>query len=398
MAGRALRSVVTLYRDAFAGLPAVTWLLCVAAFLNRCGSMVVPFLGLYAKNEFQFDPEQAGALLSSYGGGAFAGSWLGGWLTDRVGPIRAQVMALGASGTWMLAMIAVRGEAALFGAVFVLGVLNDAFRPGSITAVAVSVPPELRRKALSLNRLALNLGWAFGPPLGGLLTSIDFAWMFVADGATCLLAAGFLAARFYRWRPQTAPREPLGWTLPYRDRHLMWLMAANLLVLVAFMQYFTTGSRVFEDAGFTRQQIGLFLAVNPVMITLFEMAVVQLLRGHRAVPVIAIGSAIVGAGHLFLLLPGGAVPIVLAMAVIAGGELLQMPMLGAHVNDIAPAHARGAYNGVYGMCFCAALVLAPLAGGHVYEHHGSHALWWSCCALGAIAAVLFATAPPARPR
>ncbi len=393
-----LRAVRQLYRDAFAGLPAVTWLLCLAAFLNRCGSMVVPFLGLYAKNEFAFDPQQAGALLSVYGGGAFAGSWLGGWVTDRVGPVRAQVLALGASGTWMLAMIGVRGEALLFAAVFVLGLLNDAFRPGSITAVAVSVPPELRRKALSLNRLALNLGWACGPTLGGFLTEIDFAWMFVADGATCLLAAAFLALRFGKWQPATAPREPLGWTLPYRDPHLAWLMAANLLVLVAFMQYFTTGSRVFEDEGWTRAQIGFFLAVNPIMITLFEMAVVQLLRGHRALPVIALGSAIVGVGYLCMLLPWGAASIVLAMAVVAGGELLQMPMLGAHVNDIAPPHARGAYNGAYGMCFCAALVVAPIAGGHVYKHHGVEVLWWSCCGLGLLAAALFATAPPPRAR
>jgi hypothetical protein len=44
-----LAGIVATYRDAFGGLPRLTWLLCVAAFLNRCGSMVVPFLGLYAK-------------------------------------------------------------------------------------------------------------------------------------------------------------------------------------------------------------------------------------------------------------------------------------------------------------------------------------------------------------
>jgi predicted MFS family arabinose efflux permease len=396
MAGGTLRGITQLYRDAFAGLPAVTWLLCLAAFLNRCGSMVVPFLGLYAKNEFAFDPEQAGALLSVYGAGALAGSLLGGWLADRAGPVRSQVVSLAASGVWMLAMIAVDGEGLLFGSVFGLGVLNDAFRPGSITAVAVSVPPELRRKALSLNRLALNLGWACGPTLGGFLTEIDFAWMFVADGATCLLAAGFLAVRFTDWHPPTPAREPRAWTLPFRDGHFLWLMTANLIVLVAFMQYFTTGSRVFEDHGYSRRQIGVFLAINPVMITLFEMATVQLLRGHRALPVVAAGAAVVGLGYLCMLLPWGAAAIALAMAAVAAGELLQMPLLGAHVNEVAPPHARGAYNGAYSMCFCLALLLAPIAGGHVYKHHGAEALWWSCAALGVVSAAMFLRAPPPR--
>jgi predicted MFS family arabinose efflux permease len=395
MAGGPFGSLAALYRDAFAGLPRLTWLLCTAAFLNRCGSMVVPFLNLYSEQEFGFDPEQAGVLLSTYGAGAFVGSWLGGWLTDRFGPIRAQVWTLGSSGLWMLAMIAVRDPAALFVSVFVLGVLNDAFRPGSITAVAFSAPPAQQRKALALNRLALNLGWSFGPAIGGLLTAIDFRWMFVADGATCLIAAAFLAARFWSWRPDVPPRARLGWSLPFRDRHFLWLMTANLVVLLGFMQYFTTGSRVFKDDGYSKRQIGMFLAVNPIMITLFEMTTVHLLRRHRALPIVAAGSAVIGLGYLCMFLPWGAGAVVVAMVAVAIGELLQMPLLGAHVNDHAPAYARGAYNGAYGMTFCLALLLAPVLGGWLYAQHGAAALWWSCAGLGVVGAALFATAPKA---
>jgi len=91
----------------------------------------------------------------------------------------------------------------------------------------------------------------------------------------------------------------------------------------------------------------------------------------------------------FLLL--GGLAIVLGMAIVAGGELLQMPMLGAHVNDIAPDRARGAYNGAYGVNFTFALVFAPALGGFVYERMGADALWWSCAVLGSIGALLFAT-------
>ncbi|MGK0153180.1 MAG: hypothetical protein ACI9SE_000124 [Neolewinella sp.] len=54
------------YRDAFSGLPRLTWLLCLAAFLNRCGSMVVLFLGLYAKEHFGYSATEAGYVLSLY--------------------------------------------------------------------------------------------------------------------------------------------------------------------------------------------------------------------------------------------------------------------------------------------------------------------------------------------
>ncbi len=390
MVGSPFRGIAALYRDAFGGLPSVTWLLCTAGFINRCGSMVVPFLGLYLKQRFGYSATEAGAFVSAYGVGAFVGSWLGGWLTDRLGPVRTQVVTLGSTGVWMLLMTQVQGPVLLAIAVCVLGVLNDAFRPGSLTAVAISCEPSLRRKALSLNRLAMNAGWALGPTIGGYLVLVDFRLMFVADGATCALAALWLATRLRHWHPTPPPRDVDDARRPFRDRHFLCLMAANLIVLMAFMQYFTTGTRYLEEhGGYAKSEIGWFLAINPVMISLFEMPTVHLLRGRKALPIVALGALIVGVGYLCMLLPFGAAAVVIAMIVVAGGELLQMPMLGAHVNDHAPAHARGSYNGAYGMTFCLALVLAPLLGGALYDTAGSDALWWSCGACGAFAMLGF---------
>jgi predicted MFS family arabinose efflux permease len=393
MAGNPLRHIAVLYRDAFGGLPALTWVLCAAGFINRCGSMVVPFLSLYLKKEFDYSAAQAGGFLSAYGLGAFAGSWLGGWLTDRHGPVRTQIATLASTGVWMLLMTQIREPWLLAISVFVLGVLNDAFRPGSLTAVAISCEPALRRKALSLNRLAMNAGWAFGPTIGGYLTMVDFRLMFVADGGTCALAALWLFVCSRHWNPAPPPREAddARHGQPLLDRHFLCLMAANLAVLIAFMQYFTTGTRFLEDhGGYSKSQIGWFLAINPVMIMLFEMPTVHLLRHRAALPLVARGAAIVGLGYLCLLLPIGGVAVVIAMVVVAAGELLQMPMLGAYVNDHAPPHARGAYNGAYGMTFCAGLVLAPLLGGALYDAAGPDALWWSCGACGLAACIGFA--------
>ncbi len=393
-----VRAIAALYRDSFGGLPKLTWLLCSAAFLNRCGSMVVPFLGPYLKRDFAFTPTEAGWTVGLYGIGAFLGSWIGGRLTDRIGPVRLQVLALGSAALWMLLMSRLHDATFVVSAVFVLGVLNDAFRPGSNTAAAVSAPVALRRKALSLNRFALNLGWAFGPTIGGYLVVDDFTWMFVVDGATCGLAALWLWLVLRGWNPLPPPKAPataatahhaLGGDQPLRDRHFLCLMAANLCVLLAFMQYFTTGPRVFVDQGYSEREVGWLLAINPILIVLFEMPIVHGLRSRKALPVIALGSLIVGAGYLCMLLPIGLTAIVLAMVVVAGGELLQMPMLGSHVNDHAPDHARGAYNGAYGMTFTLALVIAPVLGGTVYENFGAAMLWWLCGGLGALAAFGF---------
>jgi len=393
--------LLRLYRDAFGGLPQRTWLLCTAAFLNRCGSMVVPLLGPYLKRDFAFTPDQAGWVIGLYGIGAMIGSWLGGRLTDRIGPVRLQVLALGSSALWMLLMTQFHSALAVVAGVFVLGIVNDAFRPGSNTAAALSAPLPLRRKALSLNRFALNLGWAFGPTIGGyLVLHCGYSWMFVVDGATCGLAALWLAVRLRGWNPLPPPQPADGPThhgQPLRDPHFRALMTANLCVLLAFMQYFTTGPRVFVDQGYSEAHVGWILAINPILIVLGEMPIVHALQRRRPLPVVALGAAIVGLGYLAMLLPFGLSAIVLAMLVVAVGELLQMPMLGSYVNDIAPDHARGTYNGAYSVNFTMALVLAPIAGGYLYEHAGATALWTSCGVLGVVAALLFLRAQKSAP-
>src|SRR5712671_3515672 len=55
-----VRPLFLLFRDAYSGLPAATWLLSAAAFINRSGSMVVPYLSLYLKDSYGLSAETAG--------------------------------------------------------------------------------------------------------------------------------------------------------------------------------------------------------------------------------------------------------------------------------------------------------------------------------------------------
>lgn len=395
MVWRALRATVAHYRASFGGLPPITWLLCVAGFVNRAGAMVVPFLSLWLGERFGYSVGEAGRLISLYGIGAVLGSLLGGRLADWLGPVRVQIVTLGASCVWMLLMTQVEQPLLLGASVFVLGVLNDAFRPGNITAVGGSCAPPLRRKALSLNRLALNAGWAIGPTVGGYLADVDFRLLFVVDGATCGFAALFLWLLLRNWRPDVPVRaaDDKRETSPRKDPHFVWLMVCTLLYLLAFMQYFSTESRWLEQTfGYDKSTIGWFLAINPVMIVLFELPAVHALREKRALPIVACGAFVTGLGYLLLVPSPGATLLVLSMVTIAVGEILQMPQLGAYVNDHAPPHARGAYNGAYTGMFSLGMVLAPWLGGELYDAAGADALWWACGGLCTVSALGFLVA------
>lgn len=393
-------------RRTYGGLPLLTWVLCAAAFVNRAGAMVVPFLSLYLGQRFGYSIEDAGAVVALFGIGSVAGSLLGGRLSDAIGPVRLQILSLLLTMVWMWAMTAVASPALFAVTVLGLGVLNDAFRPGNVAAVAASCALFRQAKAMALNRLALNAGWAFGPALGGLLAKQDFQLLFLADGLTCGLAALVL------WRfvptdlgvtahPPTAPTTTRrAVPSPLRDPRFLLLLALSTLSFVTFLQHFQTLSRHLERVlGYREDEIGLVLVVNPVLIVLLEMPLVRALRARPPLRLVAFGTALVGLGSLWLLLESWRTPAVLAAAVcVAFGEMLFMPFLASHVSESAPPAARGRHLGAYFATFSLGLVLAPWLGGLVYERCGAASLWLACCGCGLVTAAGFAflhrTAPP----
>ena len=76
------------------------WTLAIVILINRSGMMVLPFLTLYSTKDLGFSITQAGIVTGMYGAGSLAGSWLGGWLTDRIGfyPVLSRSLVLGGIG------------------------------------------------------------------------------------------------------------------------------------------------------------------------------------------------------------------------------------------------------------------------------------------------------------
>ena len=61
--------------------------------------------------------------------------------------------------------------------------VSDMFRPAMFVSLGAYAKPENRTRALTLVRLAINLGFAAGPALGGiiimteLVIKVCFGWM-----------------------------------------------------------------------------------------------------------------------------------------------------------------------------------------------------------------------------
>jgi predicted MFS family arabinose efflux permease len=381
---------------AYGGLPRQAWLLAAIMLVNRSGTMVVLFLAVYLTKERHFSLEQAGSVLSVFGIGALLGTYLGGKLTDRFGHFWVQFWSLALGGLLFFGLIGLRSYPELVVGVFLLSLVSEAFRPANSASVAHYNPPEHLPRAYSLNRLAINLGFAVGPALGGLLALKGYHWLFVADGATCLASAGLLYWLFAprpgdppQVYPRTqAPEAPNLVRSPFRDRVFMGFILLVLAQAICFFQLFSTLPLYYRTAyGLSEAQIGWLMALNGLLVALLEMLVVyQLGNRPRKMRIIALGTLLVGLGYAVLNAWAHWSVLVLGVVVLTLGEIFTMPFMSVFAVGRSQPQNRGQYLAVYSMAYSGAHTLAPLVGTQVVAQASFAALWWliggvsvACC-------------------
>src|SRR5437868_2209872 len=184
-----LASTVQLYKNAYTGLSRKTWYLSVVMLINRSGTMVIPFMTIYATQQLHFSITQAGFVMGLFGLGAIVGAFIGGRITDKFGFYPMQIASLLLGGTMFIITGYMHTYSSLCISAFILSVCNESFRPANSTAIAFYSKEENRTRSYSLNRLAINLGWAVGGALGGFLASVNYSLLFWVDGCTNIAAA-----------------------------------------------------------------------------------------------------------------------------------------------------------------------------------------------------------------
>ncbi|TMA21230.1 MAG: MFS transporter [Deltaproteobacteria bacterium] len=174
----------------FSGLPRTYWILWTGALVNRLGGFVMPLLALYLSGARGLRVEQVGLVLTLFGAGSLCAGPLGGFLADRMGRRRTLILALVLGSLAMLHLAFARSPLHIAIAALLLGLLGDLYRPAVSAAIADLVPSQDRVRAYGLLYWAVNLGFAVGSALGGLLATRGWYLLFFGDAATTLAYPG----------------------------------------------------------------------------------------------------------------------------------------------------------------------------------------------------------------
>ena len=391
-----LIGAVSAYKNAYSGLSRSTWLLSLVMLINRSGTMVVPFMTLYLTSPgMGFTIGQAGLVFGLFGAGAFSGAYIGGKLTDKFGFYPTQLITLIGGGILFIVLGQMKSYSLICLFTFLLSFVNEAFRPANSTAIAYYSIPENRTRSYSLNRLAINLGWAVGSGLGGLLAHINYELLFWVDGLTNIIAAliMWLFLKPVNHKPLEEPTSLTGIKKPaYRDRNYLVFITLTVLFASCFFQLFTNLPVYFKkELQFSEPYIGFLMALNGLIIALLEMVLIYKLERKRTPTYyITIGVFLVGISFLLLNLPGIGPLIALSMIILVTvGEMLSMPFMNTYWISRTRPDNRGEYAALYTMAWSAAQTLGPAGAAQVAQYYNFNVLWWITGILSIITAFLF---------
>ena len=385
-----LAYTIQLYKNAYTGLSKNSWYLSAVMLINRAGTMVVPFLSIYCIQQLHFSIVQAGIIMTLYGVGALSGSFAGGKLVDKIGFYDLQIAALISGGLLYMSIGFLHSFSILAIGTFVLSFCNESVRPANSTAVAHYSVDGNRTRSYSLNRLAINLGWAVGGGLGGFLASINYHLLFWVDGCTNILAALLLLVLMPRAsvaKTMKRPEEVVIKTSAYNDKVYMFFIFLATLFAVCFYQFMIMQPVFFKiDWHFNERTIGFLMALNGILIVVIEMVLVHKLEGKRNGMVYIIGGVALGSiGYVLLnILPATVLAATIVVIIITFSEMLAMPFMNSFWVSRTTAHNRGEYAALYSMSWSAAQIIAPFLGSNLINYGGFYLMWW---VLGAVSMV-----------
>lgn len=366
----------------FKNLPPVVWTIFAGTVVNRLGYMVTPFLVFFLASRGVTGTDTS-YVLGALGAGNLVGPAVGGVLADRIG--RRPTMLIGLIGAALAqgALFVAPGVWTMAAAALLISATGMLVAPAAYALMADAVDAERRQRAYALFGWGVNIGTAVAGVLGGVLAAQGYWLLFAVDAGTMLVYAVVVATRLSE--PPRGPRpekDGIGYGVVLRDRLTLLLLPLFGVQLFVYSLTEVALPLAIRDSGLSPAVYGAMAAVNAVLVVALQPFTTARLSRLPQLRVQTAGSALIALGVALTGVADGVVGFTVSVVVWSLGEVVVAGIAAAVIANLAPAHARGRYQGAFSWTWGVARFGALTLGVTVYTGVGAPALWWSALTVG----------------
>ena len=269
-------------------------------------------------------------------------------------------------------------------AIFCTMFVADSFRPAIFVALKAYSRPENQTRSISLIRMAINLGFALGPFLGGLIIAfVSYSALFWVDGLTCILA--IVIFRFVLKEKKVDKKVNAAIRLSasntrsaFKDKPYLIFLGISFLMAFTFFQLFSTIPLFDKEVHHLNEvSIGLLMSINGALIFMVEMPMIHFLerKGFNQVKLIILSLLLIATSFFIFNITSWSGILVISMIIITIAEMFGFPFLNVFALNRAPEGREGQYMSLFTMSFASAMVFSSKIGMEVVAAYGFSANW-----------------------
>ncbi|MBM3326893.1 MAG: MFS transporter [Calditrichaeota bacterium] len=352
-------------------------------------ALSMPYLTIYLHEELGVRLTLIGGMLTLAGIVGSVAAPVGGSLSDRFGRrnlLQAALIGRALTFGFLGWLVWTHKPFHWFSAFYIISsLLGTSIFPLMDAMIADVTDVRRRAGAYSILRVAANLGWAFGPALGGFMLLLGYHSLFWATGLAVLISFAIVRFRV----PETVQIQPLNRTASanpfitmFNDKKLLaFLIIFIVLGLVRGQLVATLSVHASGNVGLSKPQIGWLFAINGGMVAFLQVAITKVTdRFHPlralvgAALLYAAGYALVGVASDWRQMAG-------AIIVITFGEMVESPTAAAYASSLAKEGMQGAYMGAFNLALHLGWTVGPLLGGFLLDIMPQPMLAWEMLAL-----------------
>ena len=366
--------------------------LLAGVFVSRLAGFLQIFLVLFLTNRgFSFG--QAGLALTIYGGGAVLGSFIGGWLSDRLSPRSATLISMVGSAALIISILYLQVYLLILLAVALASTVGQLYRPAAQAMITELTPPGQLVMVTAMYRLCLNLGTTVTPLIGALLLSVSYNLLFWAE-ALAALAYGLIALKLLPGRSASAEASAgeaeqsrrSGYRAVLSDWRYMFFLASVLFISLVYVQYLAALPLAIKDANLSVWWYAAVVSLNAVIVATCEVPATKYVQTWPLRLTALAGWGMVAIGYGMYAIAIAPIFLILGTLFWTSSEIMGAPTTFAYPGMIAPAHLRGRYVGAMLTTFTMGNAVGPIIGVTLWEHLRQQ-MWLWAAALAVLATI-----------
>ena len=370
----------------------------------------------YLNEGLGFPIEQAGALGGFFGAAVWFMAIFGGAVADKIGFRRALSLAyfilsgayflVGSIGApWLAPVRATVPLGLLVGAILFLPALGVALvKPAVVGTTARASKDNVRSIGYSIYYTMVNIGSFLGPYLAGWVRErVSRGEMHLEDVFRIAAASVFLmliAVLIFFKEPRRAADQPVP-SVAQVARNFLTVLGNGKFVLFLFIfsgywivfwqQYLILPAYIhkYVDPAANTEWI---LITDPLIVIFFTVAINALTRKIPSFPAVTLGTLVTAVGWLVLPFWHSKWAAVVALAIVAIGEIIQSPRYYEYISRLAPAGQQGTYMGFAFLPIGIGSLVGGWLAGKLLHHYGEvvhqpHRMWWVVTGVGLVTAL-----------